>query len=34
MGLQGPKSNLGVQNDETFLDVTVRQIKVSIIVNL
>ncbi|XP_065893166.1 UTP--glucose-1-phosphate uridylyltransferase-like [Dysidea avara] len=27
MGLQGPKSNLGVQNDETFLDVTVRQIK-------
>ena len=29
MGCQGPKSLISVRNDQTFLDLTVRQIEVS-----
>ena len=30
MGCQGPKSLISVRNDQTFLDLTVRQIEVSL----
>ena len=32
MGCQGPKSLISVRNDQTFLDLTVRQIEVSVCV--